>query len=299
MGALGFVPASLGPAATVLYGLGLGLVLPLTNNVVAALAGRDAASALNLVNVAWGVGAMSWPLLVTAALAVDPRAATTVLAASALVAAAFWSSGWFSASVAVSHLPPSPGTATPLPRASLVAAYGVLILLYVGSETAVSGWASEFARRMPAQGLHWTYAATAFWAAQTGGRLLAPLSIRRLGEARLLGGGIAAGCIATLGMAWFATTAAHVVAFAALIGAALAPVFPLLWARVIRDVAPVQPSAVGPLFAAGGVGGAVLPWLVGLVSSGHGLAAGLSVPLAALLVMLAVRSMLPAPADAR
>jgi fucose permease len=100
-------------------------------------------------------------------------------------------------------------------------------------------------------------------------------------------------------MAWFATTAAHVVAFAALIGAALAPVFPLLWARVIRDVAPVQPSAVGPLFAAGGVGGAVLPWLVGLVSSGHGLAAGLSVPLAALLVMLALRSMLPAPADAR
>jgi FHS family glucose/mannose:H+ symporter-like MFS transporter len=287
IGALGFVPAWLGPAATVLYGLGVGLVLPLTNNVVAARAGLDAASALNLVNVAWGVGAMSWPLVVTAALALDPRAATTALAASALVVAALWGSGQFAAAMGMAS-PSRPAGATAAPVASRVGGYAVLILLYVGSETAVSGWASEFARRMPAEGLHWTYAATAFWAAQTAGRLLAPLAIRRLGEARLLGGGIATGCVATLGMASLATTAAHVIAFAALVGAALAPVFPLLWARVIRDVSPVQPSAIGPLFAAGGVGGAMLPWLVGLVSSGHGLAAGLTVPLGALALMLAV-----------
>jgi fucose permease len=287
VGALGFVPASLGPAATVLYGLGVGLVLPLTNNVVAARAGRDAASALNLVNVAWGVGAMSWPLVVTAALAFDPRAATTALAASALAVAAFWGTGRFVAAMGMAR-PSPPAGATAAPVTWLVGGYAVLILLYVGSETAVSGWASEFARRMPAEGLHWTYAATAFWAAQTAGRLLAPLAIRRLGEARLLGGGIAAGCVATLGMASLATTAPHVIAFAALVGAALAPVFPLLWARVIRDVSPVQPSAIGPLFAAGGVGGAMLPWLVGLVSSGHGLAAGLTVPLGALALMLAV-----------
>ena len=300
VGALGFVPAPLGLAFAVVYGLGLGLVLPLTNNVVAALAGRNAASALNLVNVAWGVGAMSWPIVVTAALAIEPRAATTALAAAALVVAVLWGSGHFAAGIAIGAPAASADSTRPTPRAtSLIGVYGVLILLYVGSEMAVSGWASEFARRMPAGGVHWTYAATAFWAAQTAGRLLAPLSIRRFGEAVLLVGGIGTGCIATMAMAWLADTAAHVIGLAALTGAALAPVFPVLWARVIRDVAPVQPSAVGPLFAAGGVGGAVLPWLVGLVSTGHGLAAGLIVPLTALAGMLAVLLTRSAPPSGR
>ena len=68
----------------------------------------------------------------------------------------------------------------------------------------------------------------------------------------------------------------------------MAAIFPLLWAGVTREIAPSRPAAVGPLFAAGGVGGAVLPWLVGVVSTGYGLDTGLLVPLAALLVMLIV-----------
>ena len=296
-GALGLVPASLGPAATVLYGLGLGLVLPLTNNVVAALAGGNAASALNLVNVAWGAGAMTWPLVVAAALAVDARVATTALAAAALVVSALWGSGRFAAATASPTAHQSTLPANPNP--SSAGLYGVLILLYVGSETAVSGWASEFARRMPAGGGLWTYAATAFWAAQTTGRLLAPLSIRRFGEGRLLGAGIAIGGLATLGLASLAATAAQVIGVSAVIGLALAPVFPLLWARVIREVAPVQPSAVGPLFAAGGVGGAVLPWLVGFVSTAYGLGAGLTVPLTAMALMLVLLTAVPARNDSR
>lgn len=296
-GALGLVPAVLGPAATVLYGLGLGLVLPLTNNVVAALAGRNAASALNLVNVAWGVGAMTWPLVVAAALAVDARVATTMLAVAALVLSAVWGSSRFEAATASPATHESALPANMSPRASVTGLYGMLILLYVGSETAVSGWASEFARRMPAGGGLWTYAATAFWAAQTTGRLLAPLSLRGIGESRLLVAGIAIGGLATLGLASLAATAAQVIGLTALIGLALAPVFPLLWARVIRDVAPVQPSAVGPLFAAGGVGGAVLPWLVGFVSSAHGLGAGLTVPLTAMALMLVLLTAVPPRSD--
>jgi FHS family glucose/mannose:H+ symporter-like MFS transporter len=298
-GALGLVPVSLAPAATVLYGLGLGLVLPLTNNAVAAVAGGNAAAALNLVNVAWGVGAMTWPLVVAAALALDPRVATTTLAVAALVVSALWGSGRFAAATASPAAHTSRVPANTVPRASVTGLYGALILLYVGSETAVSGWASEFARRMPSGGGLWTYAATAFWAAQTTGRLLAPLSIRRIGEGRLLGAGMAVGGLATLALASLAATAAQVIGLSAVIGLALAPVFPLLWARVIRDVAPVQPSALGPLFAAGGVGGAVLPWLVGFVSSGYGLGAGLAVPLSAMALMLVLLATAPASSDTR
>ena len=75
---------------------------------------------------------------------------------------------------------------------------------------------------------------------------------------------------------------------AALAGLGVAAIFPLLWAGVTRQVGPGRPAAVGPLFAAGGVGGAVLPWLVGLVSTAHGLGPGLLVPLAALLLLVVV-----------
>jgi FHS family glucose/mannose:H+ symporter-like MFS transporter len=285
IGAIGVAPASLGWAVTVVYGLGLGLVLPLTNNVVAALAGRNAASALSLVNVAWGVGAMTWPLLVRVSLPWEGRAATTLLAVLALLVSATWASGAFAD---VSPAPPqveSGSSVKAIRPPSLATLHGALILLYVGSETAISGWATEFARRISGGGEAWTYAATAFWSAQTTGRLLAPYSIRALGEPRLLSTSLVAGCLATLAMIRLVSSAAEVIVLSATIGFALAPVFPLLWARVMRDVAPAWPAAVGPLFAAGGVGGAALPWLVGVVSSGSGLGAGLLVPLTSLGLM--------------
>lgn len=285
IGALGVVPASLAFAVTVAYGLGLGLVLPLTNNVVAALAGPRAASALSLVNVAWGVGAMIWPLVVRGAMNFDVRIATTLLAASAVLTAVAWGSGHFAAVSAIVRLTDGADTASVARPCPLVALYGVLILLYVGAETAISGWATEFARRMPDDGALWTYAATAFWGTQTAGRLAAPVSIRWIGEARLLRVSLVLGCGATLALAGFVSSALQVVVVAAITGFALAPVFPLLWARVMRDIAPVWPAAIGPLFAAGGIGGAVLPWLVGVVSSGTGLAAGLFVPLTSLALM--------------
>jgi fucose permease len=288
VGALGIASSSFGWAFTVLYGLGLGLVLPLTNNVVASLAGAKAASALSLVNVAWGVGAMTWPLVVRAGGMVDARAPTTLLAMAALVMAVAWAAtpvaqAW----TGVSHAEPADDDRRRRVRPA-VALYGALILLYVGSETALSGWATEFARRMPGGGVLWTYAATAFWASQTAGRLVAPVSIRLIGETRLLVLSLGLGCAATLAMVGLVGTAAQVMVVAALTGFALAPVFPLLWARVIRDVAPVWPGAAGPLFAAGGVGGAALPWSVGVVSGGYGLGVGLAVPLVSLAAMLAL-----------
>jgi fucose permease len=285
IGTLGVAPAPLGWGATVVYGLGLGLVLPLTNNVVAALAGGNAASALSLVNVAWGIGAMTWPLVVSGLTGVDGRAATTALAAAALLMAAAWGSGRFDAVSATALPARSADSDKEAPPRARVWMFGALILLYVGSEIAISGWATEFARRMPPAGALWTYAATAFWAAQTAGRLIAPLSIRLLGEHALLTASLLAGGAATLAMVAVVSSAAEVIAIAALTGFALAPIFPLLWARVTREIAPVWPAAVGPLFAAGGVGGAVIPWLVGVVSSGSGLAAGLLVPLTSLGLM--------------
>jgi MFS transporter, FHS family, glucose/mannose:H+ symporter len=61
---IGLASHAIGVGATVIYGLGLGFVLPLTNIAIAALRPDRAASALSLVNVSWGVGAVIWPMIV-------------------------------------------------------------------------------------------------------------------------------------------------------------------------------------------------------------------------------------------
>lgn len=287
VGAVGVVPASLGWVAVLVYGLGLGCVLPVTNNLVASLAPTRAVSALSLVNVSWGVGAMVWPLVVAASTHVHPAGATLVLAAASAMAGVAWMVRTADATGAAGAFDQRAVDATGAAPATLVATYATLILLYVGSETAISGWVAAFARRMGTGQGAWAYAPTAFWTAQTAGRLMAPLVLRRIGEAPLMLSSLATSVVAVLVLST-AASVSGVIAAAALAGLAVAAIFPLLWAGVTRHVAPTRPAAVGPLFAAGGVGGAVLPWLVGVVSSGQGLRTGLLVPLAALVLMLVV-----------
>ena len=284
--AVGVVPASLSWTAVVTYGLGLGCVLPVTNILVAALAPSRAASALSLVNVSWGVGAMVWPLVVTTLTGVHPAGPTTVLAVAALAVCATWLA--VPTTDRTRQAPASLAVAEPVPavRSAVVASYAALILLYVGSETAISGWVAAFARRMGTGQGAWAYAPTAFWTAQTTGRLVAPVVLRRVSEPRLLVASLATAVSAVLILSTATTSVSGVIGASALAGLGVAAVFPLLWAGVTREVAPSRPAAVGPLFAAGGVGGAVLPWLVGVVSSGSGLGTGLLVPLAGLLLML-------------
>ena len=164
VGAVGVVPASLRWPAVLTYGLGLGCVLPVTNNLVAALSPARAASALSLVNVSWGVGAMTWPLVVDALAGVHPAGPTTLLAVAALAVGATW----VAMSATIEAARPERdrrrrrGPAARCPPASS-ASHGALILLYVGSEIAISGWVAAFARRMADGQGAWAYAPTAFW----------------------------------------------------------------------------------------------------------------------------------------
>jgi MFS transporter, FHS family, glucose/mannose:H+ symporter len=284
--AVGVVPGSLGWLAVLTYGLGLGCVLPVTNILVAALAPARAASALSLVNVSWGIGAMVWPLVVTALTGVHPAGPTMLLAVASTAVGVTWLARPVIEGGGVRTDRSTATRPAPAVPARVVASYAALILLYVGSEIAISGWVAAFARRMATGQGAWAYAPTAFWSAQTAGRLLAPLMLRRVSESWLLVSSLVASVIAVLGLSTATSSVGGVIGAAALAGLGVAAIFPLLWAGVTREVAPSRPAAVGPLFAAGGVGGALLPWLVGVVSTGHGLGTGLLVPLAALALML-------------
>ena len=147
----------------------------------------------------------------------------------------------------------------------------------------MAGWVAEFARRMVAGATTaWALAPTAFWAALTTGRLLAAVALRRVTESALIRSGLALATLGVLAIMFAASTPSGVIAGAAAAGFGLSAIFPLLWALVTRSVGAMAPATAGPLYASGGLGGAVMPWVVGAVSSAVGdLRAGLAVPLGA------------------
>src|ERR1700719_554644 len=72
--------------ATASYGCGFGIAIPATNLCIAEISGARRAAALNLVNMAWGVGAIACPLLLLAGLRADRYTAVLLsIAASALL----------------------------------------------------------------------------------------------------------------------------------------------------------------------------------------------------------------------
>jgi fucose permease len=80
-------------------------------------------------------------------------------------------------------------------------------------------------------------------------------------------------------------SAGGVVALTVLSGLALAPIYPLILSFFLARTG--NHPRLGRVFAAASIGGAVLPWLTGVVSTDfHGLRAGLAVPATGAVLLL-------------
>jgi FHS family glucose/mannose:H+ symporter-like MFS transporter len=270
------------------YGIGLGLTIPATNLYVSSASGEGRASALNILNLAWGAGAVAAP----AAVALFHRANQTrwfLIGLAALLVLMI---------VPLFQLPgPARGAAHPEPDAEPAGAvpvrahavlFGALLFLYVGTETSVAGWVALYARRFDLIPAALSIAAPSlFWAALLAGRGVAPLILRRVSERRLLAAGL---ILATAGISalLIADSAASLAVAVIVAGAGLSTIFPLTVAQFTRDSSRAA-KAASPAFVLAGLGGAVVPPLVGLISRQTGsLTAGLFVALAGCLVMSAV-----------
>ncbi|HZT73321.1 MAG TPA: MFS transporter [Terriglobales bacterium] len=271
------------------YGLGLGLVIPTGNLLTARQAAPDSAAALNLLNFAWGVGAVASSGLVALALR-QPHPGAVLVAfggACGLAAAAAWAG--HPAGGATFDLP-SPRRARR--RSGAWLALALLFFLYVGVENVIGGWIAALARRMGLGGALWLLPAALFWAGLLGGRVTAPLVLRRIPSLRLarwamalaLGGMAAlAGLFAARAAGGRASSALWIDASAFLCGAGLSVVFP----EIVSLLSPGRPEARPPamaeplLFVPAALGGAVLPWLFGAISQQTG------GPLVALVVPIA------------
>ena len=273
-------------AAAAVYGAGYGLVVPGTNLFVAEQAGEKQSSALSLLNMAWSVGSLLCPVIIQYGIRINNLNLLLLEISATAALLAFL--------VLLSHeMPPNQtsGAAgvSPLQTKIWPTAWflGVLFFTYVGTENAVSGWSAAFSKRFEtADGTSAELAPMFFWTGLLAGRLLAPLILSRMKENKVVGFGLLA---TMLGVAIFVRTTTRPLAMAALIiaGAGLSILYPIYIAWLSLAFGARARRIGGAMFAMASIGGATLPWLVGIVSSHAGsLRVGLLVPIGGCALML-------------
>jgi fucose permease len=142
----------------------------------------------------------------------------------------------------------------------------------------------------------WALAPMFFWGGLLAGRALVPMVPLRRSERTLLAGGLmlaAAGICFLLRAETFASVAVCVTAA----GLGLAAIYPILVAWLVKAFGERSRRIGAIMFALAGMGGATLPWLVGLTSTRTGsLRAGLLIPLAGCITMFALTAIMIEPA---
>jgi fucose permease len=284
---LGSYVASL--AAAAVFGCGLGQVLSATNLWVAEVAKARRVAALSILNLMWGIGAIaSSPLVMLA----QQRGATALLLYAIAVGAAF-------TALILAGMNLEPGTTQedqkPISaerqnigmRSTLSLA--ALFFLYVGSENSVAGWVASLTKRTnPDSGDLWALAPMFFWGGLLAGRALVPVVPLRQRERTLLACGLVLAA-AGIGLLLQARTFASVAICVAAAGLGLAAIYPILVAWLVKAFGKRSRRIGAIMFALAGMGGATMPWLVGLTSTRTGsLRAGLLVPLAGCVAMFAL-----------
>jgi len=279
--------------ATALYGFGFGIAIPATNLCIAEISGARRAAALNLINMAWGVGAIACPVLLLAGIRADRYAAVLLsIAASALVLSIFFAAMKFE-----SLTPKSPSAATtqqkiaPSHPIHVPASLALLFYLYIGTENCISGWAAEQAHRI-GTGNASAVMPMFFWAGLLSGRGISALILSRVKENWLVITGLA---LSAAGTTWLllATTRSQVILGVVLAGFGLASVYPIFISWLSKWYGERARRLGGVMFSLAAVGGATMPWMVGFISQHeNSLRVGLLVPLFGCVAMMVVVSLL-------
>ena len=272
-----------GAACLFVGGFGLGQIIASTNIVIGRRYRKHTGSALASVNFFWSLGAVLCGVIAAAAL---PRFHFR----GPLLSFA----GLFLVTGLGGFLNPSQDPAaadesaaadvTRLPR-HLLTRFALLLFLYGGLETCMTGWLTTYTLRFSdVRLLGGQSAIVLLWSALTAGRALSSAALRVMREATLqrVSLGLSALLIAAL------VTTRHgplLSLYCVLLGLSLAPFFPTTFALLMKR----RPTAreAGFILAVSGLGAALFPWLMGFVSTQSGsLRVAMIVPLVLALILL-------------
>ncbi|MGA8539456.1 MAG: MFS transporter [Terriglobales bacterium] len=292
----------LGLASVATYGLGLGLIIPTDNLLIAELAARSipnseagpvassGAGAVSLLNFFWGAGAVFCSVMVawTAAYKLLPFFFGSVALFLILLALAMRNLPF---PVAAKRAETSASYSwRELWRSPAIWLFAAVFFLYPGTETSVGGWIGSYVSRLGSRGASMAPMMPAFfWSALTVGRAFGTAFLRHFSETRLLRAGYAAGAAGILLMLW-APSLAGVIAGAFITGLSFATLYPITVARFSQRFGVAARSIGAVMFSLAAVGPATIPWMVGVIShsTGRSLRAGLLLPLGATVILFLI-----------
>jgi fucose permease len=263
--------------------LGIGVGIPMS--AVSMFAGRKfadrSAAPLTFLNFSWSAGALTAPLLAAQTLLRHSyRDAYLILAAAAVAAAV---ACWFvlsdppSTIVSASH--------TRIRSVGWIALFSMLTFLEVGIENTTATWLATYAMRGEGVGAAAGAASSAlYWSGFLISRGLFSLVLLRTDSRRVLRWAVVIAVFAAALLIAAPGAVERGLAMLAL-GAALAPVFPLMLAHFFAGASNASDSRWVLSFC--GFGGSVLPWLTGWISGSFtSLRMGLATVPAALVCIL-------------
>lgn len=148
----------------------------------------------------------------------------------------------------------------------------LLFFFYVGAEVSLGTWAYSLLTESRGVSTQWAGLLTGgYWAMFTVGRILAGLYAQRLGVDLLVQGSVALAFLGSALLWWNPFPAANLIAVA-LVGIAIAPIFPALISGTSRRVgAHVAANTIGMQMAVTGLGAALIPSLVGVLARRYSL----------------------------
>ena len=277
-------------AGLLVGGFGLGHSITAVNILAGERYKENRASALARLNFFWSFGAMLAPLL---AAWMTPRFGLRgPLEVFALLFLA-WVAGMgieMRGEEEERLLPSSDAGGSPGLRAGVFGFFMLMLFLYGGLETCLSGWLTTYALRYGDRTLLLSeYTTLLLWLSLTAGRAGSSLLLLRVPErlVRRVGLGLTVVLTAGLAVAGMLTEhrAAAIAVCTVLLGLSLAPWFPVTFSLLMGE----RPRArqAGIVIAVSGLGAAALPWLMGVVSTRAGsLQVALAIPLVAAVGLL-------------
>lgn len=282
--------------ALAVMGFGVGQMLTTVNLLISRRFQNQRSSALSLVNFSWSFGAVTAPFLLGFAIsAFELRAVLGCTCAVFLLVflAILWDSRGQVEQAEASAVEDARG----LP-ASATAVFGVMLLLYGGVETCLSGWITTFVTRYAGTSLkEASLNATALWVGITVGRAASPMLLRFMRERALIFASLILSTTIVLAISQ-ATRPSAIVVLAGLLGFALAPWFPMVLSLLLGRGASARQT--GTIIAVSGIGAAVLPAVLGAVAHASGsLRTALAVPVVGLLLLIALTAIQAAQPDAK
>ncbi len=267
-------------AAFALIGLGMGLSITATNLTVGATA-NDRGRRLSIVNLWWGVGALACPWVI--AWAEHSGRLRPLLLGVALAAAAMFAALAPLLRVQVESAPRARTAFSS--QLGTLAFFAFFLFLYVGVENTVGGWIATYAHRFSGFTLaDASLTVSVYWMALLASRALTSLALCKVSESAVLFPGLVLALAAVAALVLPHAPAIVLLAVAAA-GFGFGPIFPLGVSRMLARLSDHRQT--GWVFAMCGSGGAVLPWLTGLISTrSASLRVGFAVPVAAVAMIL-------------